>query len=54
MGKSIAVTQNVNNSETIWYTTRIREYIKFNTLTTFENVDTKAWDFYQRKETYNF
>ena len=40
MGMAIGVTRNVDESELIWYTSRIRSYLKFNTFTTYKNVDT--------------
>ena len=54
MGRAIATTQNVGGSETIWYSTRWKTYLKFNTITAFPNVDTQAWEFNSRLEMYNF
>lgn len=54
IGREITVTKNIANSETIWYSTRWKTYLKFNTLTVFRNVDTQAWEFNSRLEMFNF
>ena len=45
VGLALGHLYNIGSSETFWYVSRVRNTFKFNSLTAFEEVSTKKWNF---------
>lgn len=52
IGKSVALKDNVDNSQQIWYSSRKGSTLTFNSIIFFEDYETEIWKFHQTKDLY--